>query len=218
MEKIKLAVKPREEKKPNLLRREGQIPATLYGPGQPSENVQVEAKEFSRLPAAAYSHMIELDIAGKSTNAIIRDVQRVSTNSNVLNVEFYRVRLDHKLTVTVPLKYIGASPAVVAGGQLVEIFQEVEIECLPNDIPDFVEVDLSQIIEIDTALHISDLKVSDKIEILVPQDEVVAKVITPREIIEEEPVKPAVEGEAAAATAAPAEGAAPAAAPAAPGK
>jgi large subunit ribosomal protein L25 len=207
MEKIKLAVQSREQKAPNQLRREGKIPATLYGPGQPSENVQVDAKEFSRLPGAAYSHMIELEVAGKSTNAIIRDVQRVSTNHNVLNIEFYRVRLDRKLTVTVPLKFIGTSPAVVGGGQLIEIFQEVEIECLPNDIPDFVEVDLSFIQEIDSALHFSDLKISDKVEILNPLDEVVAKVITPREIIEEEPVKPATEGEAAAGEAAAAAGA-----------
>ena len=109
MEKIKLSVKPREDKKPNLLRREGMVPATLYGPGQPSESVQVDAREFGRLPSAAYSHMIELNIAGKNANAVIREVQRRSTTHQLLNIEFYRVSMDRLLTMTVPLSYLLAS-------------------------------------------------------------------------------------------------------------
>src|ERR1700722_3834831 len=130
MDKIKISVKQRETKKPGQLRRDGSVPATLYGPGQASESVQVDAKEFGRLPAAAYSHMIELDFGGKvPVNAIIRNVQRKSTNNHLLHVEFYRVRLDRKLTMTVPLKFVGTSPAVTTeGGQISENFQEVEVE------------------------------------------------------------------------------------------
>lgn len=202
MEKIKLAVKPRENKKPRQLRRDGFVPATLYGPGQDSENVQVEAREFSRLPAAAYSHMIELDFGTKqSVNAVIRNVQRRSINHNLQHVEFYRVRLDRKLTLSVPLKFVGTSEAVVKGGQLQENYQEAEIESLPGDIPDFLEVDLSLITEIEGAVHFSDLKVSDKIKILNPLDEIVAKVTAPR----------AVAGGEGAAAAAPETAAAPAA-------
>jgi large subunit ribosomal protein L25 len=206
MEKIKLNVTPREHKTPNQIRREGLIPATLYGPGQPSESIQVNARDFSRLPNLAYSHMIELDLGEKSpVNVIIRNVQRKSTNHSVLNIEFYRVRLDRKLTVTVPLNFTGVSAAVVGGGQLVEIFQEADIECLPGDIPDYVEVDLSKLAEIEDALHFSDLPISDKVKILNPPDEVVVKVVAPRIVEEEE--KPA---------AAPVEGEAPAEEPAAP--
>jgi large subunit ribosomal protein L25 len=204
MEKIKLAVKEREAKKPNQLRREGAIPATLYGPGQAAVSVQVDAREFSRLPDAAHSHMIELSIAGKpGTNAIIRNVQRRSTTHHVLNVEFYRVALDRKLTMTVPLKLVGVSAAVTAGNQLVELFQEAEIECFPAEIPDTLEIDLSKLVEVDDAIHFSDVKLPKGVEILNPHDEIVAKVVSPRSM---EAETPAGEGEATpAAAAAPAE-------------
>jgi large subunit ribosomal protein L25 len=208
MEKIKLAVKAREDKTPRAIRRDGFVPATLYGPGQDSESVQVEAKEFSRLPAAAYSHMIELDFGTKQkVNAVIRHVQRRNINHNLMHVEFYRVRLDRKLSMSVPLKFVGTSQAVVKGGQLQENFQEAEIESLPGDIPDFLEVDLSLITEIEGAIHFSDLKVSDKIKILNPADEIIAKVVAPRAV---------AEGAAAATTDATAAAAAPAAEAAAP--
>lgn len=207
MDKIKLAVKKREDRKPNALRRDGFVPATLYGPGQDSENVQVDAKEFGRLPNAAYSHMIELDFGGKTpVNAVIRNVQRRSTNHHLLHVEFYRVRLDRKLTMSVPLKFIGTSPAVIEGGQLQENFQEAEIESFPGDIPDFLEVDLSLITEIEGSIHFGDLKVSDKIKILNPADEIIAKVIAPRAVAEPEATPAAAATEAA--TPAPAEAAA----------
>ncbi|MBS2000887.1 MAG: 50S ribosomal protein L25 [Cyanobacteria bacterium SZAS LIN-5] len=185
MEKIRLAVQAREDKTPRALRRDGLVPATLYGPGQDSESVQVDAKEFSRLPAAAYSHMIELDFGTKQkVNAVIRHVQRRNINHNLMHVEFYRVRLDRKLTLSVPLKFVGTSQAVIKGGQLQENFQEAEIESLPGDIPDFLEVDLSMITEIEGAIHFSDLKVADTIKILNPADEIIAKVVAPRAVAE----------------------------------
>ncbi len=216
MEKIKLSVKDRESKTPNQLRREAKIPATIYGGGEISTSIQIDEREFSRLPAAAFSHVIELDVAGKSASALIRHVQRQSTTSKVLNVEFYKVRLDQEITVVVPLQFVGVAEAVtIKGGQVIHAHDEVEIECLPNDIPDFIEVDLSKLKEIDDAIHFGELQVSDKIKILNAHDDVVAKATEIREIIEEEPEKPAeegaVEGEVTAEGAAAPAGGAPAA-------
>lgn len=180
MEKIKLAVKKRDAKTPNQLRREGIIPGTLYGAGVESENIQLDAKEFRMLPAAAYSHMLEVDYEGKKVNAIIRQVQRKSTRDFVYTVELYRVNLDKKLTVTVPLKFVGDCPAVKAGGQVVENYQEAELECLPNDIPDYVEVDMTTIEHLEGSIHFGQLKVDSKIKILNPHDEIVVKVVTPK--------------------------------------
>jgi len=229
MEKIKLGIKEREGKTPNQLRREAQIPATVYGAGEQSKSVQIDEREFSRLPAAAFSHVIELDLgSGKPASVLIRQVQRQPTTSKVLNVEFYKVRLDQELTITVPLKFIGVAEAVtVKGGQLTHAHDEVEIECLPNDIPDFIEVDLSSLKEIEDAIHFADLKISPKIKILNPLDDVVAKATEIREIIEEVPVavegeavegEVAAEGAAAPAAGAPAAGEQSVAAPAAKGK
>lgn len=180
MEKIKLAVSKRETKTPNQLRRDGFIPGTLYGAGVESECIQVCAKEFSRLPQAAYSHMLELDYAGTPVNAIIRQVQRKSTSDSVVTVELYRVNLDKKISVTVPLKFVGVCPAIQAGGVAVENFQEAELECLPGEIPDFVEVDMSMIETVESAIHFGQLKLSPSIKILNPHDEIIVKVIAPK--------------------------------------
>jgi len=209
MEKIKLSVKNREEKTPNQLRREAQIPATMYGSGEASKSVQVDEKEFSRLPAAAFSHVIDLDVGnGKPVSVLIRHVQRQSTTSKVLNVEFYKVRLDQEITISVALKFVGEAEAVtIKGGQLTHNHEEVEIECLPNDIPDFIEVDLSALKEIEDAIHFSDLKLPPKIKILNAMDDVVAKAIEIREAAEEVEAS-STEGEAVPAGEATAEGAA----------
>lgn len=199
MQKFKLKLEQRENKKPNQLRREHKVPVTVYGPGKPSVSAQVCAHEFSRLPAAAYSHIIDLDLGGQGVlPAIIRDVQRKSTTGAVLNVQFYRTAADRKLSVTVPLKFTGSSPAVHQGGQLVEVYQEADIECFPQDIPDYLEVDISTIVEIDHGIHFGELKVPSTIKILNPHEEIVVRVVAKRASVEKAP------GAETAAAAAPA--------------
>ncbi len=124
--------------------------------------------------------MLELSLDGKPVSAVIRHVQRKATTSEILNVELYIVAMDRLLTMSVPLHFIGTSPAVVLGGQLIEGFQEAELESLPGNLPDFIEVDLSALKEIDDSIHFSDLKVPNGVRILNPMDEVVARVVTPR--------------------------------------
>lgn len=177
MERFKLKLEPRNELKPNQLRREGYLPGTVYGPDAASVSVQMCEKEFGRLPSAAFSHVIELDMDGGPVNALIRHVQRKATTSEVLNVEFYRVASNRKLTVTVPLKFTGASPAVHKGGQFVDMQQTADIECLPGDIPDFIEVDISRIEEIDQGIHFSELQIPSGVKILNPLEELVARVV-----------------------------------------
>lgn len=198
MEKFKLSAHKREEKTPNQIRREGNVPGTMYGPSFTPENVQFCAREFGRLPVGAYGHLLELNMdGGKPINVIIRRVQRKSTTGAVLNVEFYRVSMDKKITVEVPIKFIGVAPAITLGAQLNENADTVEIECLPNDIPEHLEADLSILKEMESALHFSDLKVPANVKILNPLDEIVVRAATPRAASEEE--KPAAEGEAAPA-------------------
>ncbi|MBY0359074.1 MAG: 50S ribosomal protein L25 [Candidatus Obscuribacterales bacterium] len=177
MERFKLKLEARESKTPNELRRSGKIPATLYGPDSESATVQVIEDEFVRLPGAAYSHVIELESPDGPVNALIRHVQRRATTHKILNVEFYRVAAGRKLTVTVPLKFVGVAPAVQKGGVLVEMFQTADIECVPSAIPDFIEVDVTRIENIDAGLHFSDLKVPAEVKVLNPMEELVARVI-----------------------------------------
>lgn len=199
MEKFKLSLAEREtNKNPRQLRSEDKIPATLYGPGVPSQSVQICRTELSHLPAAAYSHVIELSSGQGTVNAIIRNVQRMPTTGAVLNIEFYRIAEDRKLTVTVPLLLVGSSVAVKTGGILVELHQSADIECLPKDIPQNIEVDLSQITELEQGIHFSELKIPDTIKILNPLDEIVVRVTAPKAVVEDEKAE-AAEGVAAAA-------------------
>src|SRR4030095_1281735 len=203
MEKITLTLEEREAKTPNQLRREGKIPATIYGRGETSHSGKVTEKDFGKLPSAAYSHVIELrgGTLGK-VGVLIRHVQRRATTHEILNIEFYRVKQDRNLTVQVRIKLIGASPAVQLGGQLLEVHQEVEIECLPKDIPDFVEVNLALLTEIDQGIHFNELTLSDQVKVLNPPDDVVVRVVAPRAAqAEEKPAAAAVEAEPAEAPA-----------------
>jgi large subunit ribosomal protein L25 len=105
----------------------------------------------------------------------------------------------------VPLVFVGTSAAVAAGNQLIELFQEAEIECLPGDIPDQLEIDLTKLAQVDDAIHFADLKLPKGVAILNPHDEIIAKVVTPRE--SSEPAEP-TPAPAAAPAAAPVEAAA----------
>ncbi len=166
-----------ENKNPNTIRREGYIPATVYGHGFSSESVQVNAKDFSKVPYKAYSHINELDVEGKEKfPVLIRNVQVDPIRDHVLNIEFYKIKSDEKIKVKVALNYIGHSSAVTKGGILIITFNEVEIQCLPKDIPDVIDVNLDTIEEIGQAIHPKDLKVSEAIQILTTPNEVLAKV------------------------------------------
>ena len=208
---LTIKAKTRSGEKPNALRRRGFVPATVYGHGFDSKSVQINAKEFSLIPYKAYSHINELEIyGGEKFPVLIRNVQIDPVRDNFLNIEFYKIKSDEKIKVKVPLNYTGHSPAVVAGGVLIVSLNEIEIQCLPKDIPDAIDVNLEQITEIGQAIHPRDLKVSQNITVLNKPDEVLVKVeIAKTHEIEEvkevaaaAPVEGAVPAEGAAAPAA----------------
>ncbi len=214
---LTINAKQKEKKTPNKLRAEGFVPATVYGHGFESHSIQVNAKEFSKIPHKAYSNINELNIDGEKFPVLIRNVQVDPILDKFLNIEFYKIKSDEKIKVKVPLNYIGHSPAIIAGGILIVSHNEIEIQCLPKDIPDAIDVNLEEIKEIGQVIHAKDLKISENIQILAKPEEVLVKVEVPKthEIEEVAPVAVAVEGVVPAAGAATAEGQA---APAAPGK
>ncbi|OGI06756.1 MAG: hypothetical protein A3I68_08415 [Candidatus Melainabacteria bacterium RIFCSPLOWO2_02_FULL_35_15] len=209
---LTINAKQREKKTPNKLRSEGFVPATVYGHGFESHSIQINAKEFSKVPYKAYSHINELNIDGEKFPVLIRNVQLDPVLDKFLNIEFYKIKSDEKIKVKVPLNYTGHSPAIVAGGILIVSHNEIEIQCLPKDIPDTIDVNLEEIKEIGQAIHSKDLKVSENIQILAKPEEVLVKVEIPKthEIEEAAPALAAAEGAAAAPAA---EGAAAAGAP-----
>lgn len=213
MKTVKLEVKKRDKKtqKPRALRREGFIPATVYGPDTDPQDLIICQKDFRQIPFSDYTHIIELSPEGAEPfNTLIKDIQKQPVSGEVQNIEFYKLKKGHKVNIRVTLKFINNSEAVKMGAELLTAYQEVHLKCLPKSIPDHVEVDLSLLKEAEDTVTFADLKLGEDIELLDPPAEIICKAETKKKSYEEAtPV--AAEGDAAegaADGAAPADGAA----------
>ncbi len=207
MDATELRAEPRHilGKKVNRLRRAGIVPADLYGHGIESQAIQVSAKELEHILArmeGAKLVSLKLDGAGQRL-ALLKAVQRHPWNGSILHVEFQQVSMREKIRATVPLRFTGEAPAVHnLGGTLLHALTEVEVECLPTDLPEAIEVDLSRLVDFDVAIHVSDLPTPPGVTLLEKEDELVTKVLPPA-VEEEEAVQAAVAvAEEAARTAA----------------
>jgi large subunit ribosomal protein L25 len=220
MEEIALNVQTRDGqgKGPaRRLRQKGMIPGVFYGPKSQATSLAVDNKEFtSHVTNLEGSHLIRFqssstDLAQKV--ALVREVQVHPVSGSVLHVDFYEVDLTQRLQVTVPLHFVGKAAGLADGGILQPIIREIEVECLPTDIPQFIEVDVSAL-SIHDAIHLADLKLPENVTPVFENNEAVVSVLPPT--VEE--VKAAEPTEAAAEGAVPAEGAEAVAAKAAPAK
>lgn len=163
-------------KKARALRAEGVIPATLYGPEIEATEIQLNAKEFSRVNFHDYTHLINLKADDAEHEVLIKNIQRDFVTREVLNIEFYKIKRGHKVTMKVELKFEGSSEAVKLGADLVTIHKEANIRCLPRNIPYFLSVDISKLKNVGDQLSFADIEVdAEKIEILDPEKEVVCK-------------------------------------------
>lgn len=171
------------------IRAEGKIPAIVYGPKFANTPVSVGYQDFVRLyNKHGYSSMISLDIDGKATNALIHDWDLDPITSKVRHIDFYVPEAGKKVTADVPLSFVGESAAVKAGANLVKVLHEVEVECLPENIPHDIEVDLSIITTVDVAVHIKDLKLPVGVTITLDAQEVVASAVTVKDEVEAAPI------------------------------
>jgi large subunit ribosomal protein L25 len=209
METIELAVEPREVSRKGAvrsLRRNGKVPAVLYGAKRPAVMVTIDRKEFeAKVGSIEGTHLIRLNAAAGDLGGrlvLVKEIQRDPVRRTVLHTDLYEVDVNARLTLRVPLHFIGRAAGVDLGGILQPIKREVEVWCLPTEIPNFIEIDVSAL-GIHDALHLSDLKAPAGVELIVDTDEAVVTVLPP--VVEE--VKVAAEGEE------PVEGAAAAAAP-----
>jgi large subunit ribosomal protein L25 len=204
-----VVAKPREGKfNKNAARRvrvAGKIPAVLYGSGHEPVAIEVEPKQISRIlfSEAGHNTIFDVEVAGQpAAKAMIVDWQREPINDRLIHIDLKRIALDKALRVKVRVKLSGIPIGVKAsGGILDQVLREVEIECLPADIPANIAVDVSDL-ELFGTLRVSDLPHSDKVKYLNAEDATVAHVVSIRE-----EVAPVAEVDAAAVAAAAAEGA-----------
>ena len=197
-----VVAKPREGKfNKNAARRvrvAGKIPAVLYGAGHDAVAVEVDFKQISRILFSETGHntIFDVEVAGvPAAKAMIVDWQREPLKDQLIHIDMKRIALDKTLRVSVRVKLLGVPVGVkTSGGILDQVMREVEIECLPADIPNHIDVDVSNL-ELFGSLRVSDLPHSDKIKYLTAEDATVVHVIS----IREEVVAAPAEGEAVAA-------------------
>ncbi len=177
----------------NALRREGMIPAELYGHGVPNLHLSVAAKEFGKLYAAAGENtVITIEIGKQKFPAIIHHVDRHYLSGDPQHVDFYQVKMDEKITARIPLEFVGESPAVREKGAVINrSMTEIEVEALPNDLPHLLKVDLTALDDIDKTIYVRDITAPKGVTFLVEGDTAVATATAPR--VEEEEVAPAAD-------------------------
>jgi len=190
---LTLAVTKRDEKSAPApaLRRAGSIPAVVYGAHQVSTPVLVDARAFEKvLREAGEATIVSLEGLGASLPTLIHEVDLDPLTNHPRHVDFYAVTKGQKVEVAIPLEFVGVSPAVEAGANLVKVLYELEVEADPMNLPHTITVDVSVLVALGDKIHASDLVLPAGIELVTPKEEVVALV---QEVVEEkvEEVAPA---------------------------
>lgn len=187
MEKIVLDAENRTAigKKVRALRREGKLPAIIYGKGIEPKAISLDYLEASKvLSGVTSSHLIEIDVDGDSHNVLVRDRQRDPILRNLIHVDFLAVSMTEKLRTNVMVELVGEAPAATEyGGIVVPSAESLEVESLPQNLPEKFVVDISGLEEVGDAIFVRDLEIPDGVEVLTDMDETV--VIVTAQMMEE---------------------------------
>ena len=170
-------------KKVKILRSQELLPAVAYGAGQKPQNLTLNLKEFKQIfREAGESTLVSLKVdQSPARKVLISDVQFDPVTDVVIHADLKLIRMDEKIKTEVPLKFIGESKAVLEmDGTLVTNKDEVEIECLPNDLISEIEIDISPLVDFESRIRISNLKVPQNVKILDNPEETVALIQEPR--------------------------------------
>jgi len=179
------------------------VPAIIYGGKKAPQNVSITHKDLVKAleNEGFYSQIIELNVDGQTEDVILKDVQRHPAKPVILHADFLRIDKTQKLTVRVPLHFINEETSVgvkMQGGAVSHTMTEIEIICLPADLPEFIEVDMADV-EVDTTVHISDLSLPKGVESVAlaqgsDHDLPVAAIHVPKEVSVDEPEADSAEG------------------------
>jgi len=196
---LELSAEPRDVfgKHVRRLRREGIIPANIYGHGA-SRAIQAPVRSLERLLAqGGRTGVIAIAFDGKSETALLKSMQRDPRSGQIVHIDFQAVSMEEEVTSVVPVRFIGESDAVTKqDGVMTHPRNELHVTARARDLPDAIEVDVSSITELHGAIHISDLPSSSTYTIIDPPEEVLAMVVPPK--VEVEEVEAAAEAEAEA--------------------
>lgn len=179
--KVTLQAEPRtiQGKQVRQLRRQGVLPARIFGHGD-SLMVQVDERTVLRLRETHQTAgLITLTITGQKLpeTVMITHIEQEPKSAKMLHIDFARVLMNEAIRSRVPLHLVGESPAAKSsGGALIPLLEAIEIECLPGDLPEFLNLDVSKLISMDVVLHASDITLPEGVKLLIHADEAVVKV------------------------------------------
>ena len=209
METLEIEVNAREpgsKHQARRLRREGKIPAVLYGPKVQPLPLELNRKDFSnRVAGLEGSHLVRMKSASANLAdkvALVKEMQYHPITGDVIHADFYEVDLTARIEVSVPLHFVGKGAGVVRGGILQPIVREIQVECLPLDIPQYFDVDVSGL-DIGDSVHIEDLPMPEGVTAVFDSNFALVTVATPT--VEEEPTPAVAATPEAAAVASPEE-------------
>jgi large subunit ribosomal protein L25 len=190
LDRIQLKAEPRAVlgKKVRALRQQGVVPANVYGHAD-SVAVQLPVKESEHVLArAGKTQLISLELDGSDpTTVLVKDFQRHPIRGSLLHIDFYRVAMTQRMRVDVPLQFVGDAPAIKThNASLLTAASTVSVESLPADFPETIEVDVSGLSELDSAVYVRDLQTPSGVTILADPDELLVKVLPPRVEVEVE--------------------------------
>lgn len=180
---------------------ETKLAGVVYGTAHKSQAVEVERHEFEQVLAHEgniASKLIDMNIdGGKTVHVIVKAMQRDVMKGTVMHVDFWAVNMRQKVTTTVPVHFEGEAPGLKTGGVFMHNVQHINVEALPDELPEFLIADISTL-EVGDNIHVRDLVVPAGVTVLDAEDEIVASVVPPakeEEVVEEEAAEPAVIGE-----------------------
>jgi len=184
------------------VRAKGKVPAVVYGAAEPAVAVEVDPKQIQKILHSETGHntIFDLEVSGSTAKVMIVDWQYEPIRGKLIHIDFKRIALDKPIRVEVPIQLTGVAEGVkTQGGILDQTLREVEIECLPGDIPANIQIDVTSLV-FGVVLRVSDLPHGGKLKFLTPEDTPIAHITSVKE-----EVAPTPDAEAAAAAAAPAE-------------
>lgn len=186
MAEINLGAATRAPGKSNHIRREGKIPAVVYGRTSSPKTVAVDRRELQQALDRGANRLIALTLEGQTTNVMVKEVQRHPLRGSILHVDFHAVALDEVINVRVPVSVHGEESVAAGGGIVQHQLREVEVSCLPGSVPGHLEVDI-------TGLHVGehvsagDIVLPAGVSLVSEADEIVVTVVAPRAAEEAKP-------------------------------
>ena len=217
MEQLQIEAMPRKAATPAAIRRSGMIPAIMYGRNQEPVELQLDYRHFEKaLGRGARSRVINLLVGtagdGDSHPVMLKEVQYDPRKGNIIHADFHKISLKEKVRTHVPVLVTGGEEVEKRGGIIQHQLREIEVECMPTNIPSRFVADVSAL-EIGHHINISQIEFPEGVEPVEEPDTIVVTIVAPRRIEEEEVAAPAAEEAAAPATGEKAPGAAPEKAP-----